>query len=66
MMEHDNMRKKNVYICVCVCVCVCNWVIMLYSRKKLGEITIKNFKKIKINLYRLKKKLCMMATHKYF
>ena len=27
MMEHDNVRKKNVHM-------YCNWVTMLYSRKK--------------------------------
>ena len=27
MMEHDNVRKKN------VCIFMCNWVTLLYSKK---------------------------------
>ena len=39
MMEHDNVKKKNIYTCIC------NWVTMLYSRKKcIGEIIMKKKK----------------------
>ena len=38
------MGEKRVYTCMC------NWVTMLYSRKEMGEITVKKIEKEKAPL----------------
>ena len=42
MMEHDNVRKRSVYICTC------DWVILLYSRKLTEHCKPAIMEKIKI------------------
>ena len=54
MMEHDNVRKKNV--------CMCNWVTMLYSRKWTEQCKPAIMEKNK-NHYIFKKKDEEYFTH---
>ena len=47
MMEHNNVRKKNVYMC--------NWVTLLYSRKLTEQRKPAIMEKIKIIINKKKK-----------
>ena len=60
LMEHDNVRKKN----VCIYICMCDWVTLLYRRKLTEHCKPAIMEKIQI--IKKKKKIAGMKNPVHF